>query len=114
MQMQSKTEGPVLTFGIENEADVMASDIDTSRLGSIQFRLQTPVGEAAAKLPMTGGHNLMNALAAAAVATALKIKPERSRMRWVRPGRRRCAARFWISRRDSRLWTIRTTRTRVR
>ena len=76
MQMKSKTEGPVLTFGIQNEADVMARDIDMSRFGSIQFRLQTPAGEAAAKLPMTGGHNLMNALAASAVATALKIKPE--------------------------------------
>jgi UDP-N-acetylmuramoyl-tripeptide--D-alanyl-D-alanine ligase len=76
MQMKSKTDGPVLTFGIQNEADVMARDIDTSRFGSIQFRLQTPNGEAAAKLPMTGGHNLMNALAASAVATALKIRPE--------------------------------------
>ncbi|HEY3102869.1 MAG TPA: UDP-N-acetylmuramoyl-tripeptide--D-alanyl-D-alanine ligase [Pyrinomonadaceae bacterium] len=76
MQMKSKTDGPVLTFGIQNEADVMARDIDTSRFGSIQFRLQTPNGDAAAKLPMTGGHNLMNALAASAVATALKIKPE--------------------------------------
>ena len=76
MQMKSKTEGPVLTFGIQNEADVMARDIDMSRFGLIQFRLQTPDGEAAAKLPMTGGHNLMNALAASAVATALKIKPE--------------------------------------
>lgn len=76
MQMKSKTEGPVLTFGIQNEADVMARDIDMSRFGSIQFRLQTPAGEAAATLPMTGGHNLMNALAASAVATVLKIKPE--------------------------------------
>jgi UDP-N-acetylmuramoyl-tripeptide--D-alanyl-D-alanine ligase len=66
----------VLTFGIQNEADVMARDVDMSRFGSIQFRLQTPNGEAAAELPMTGGHNLMNALAASAVATVLKIKPE--------------------------------------
>lgn len=76
MQMKAKTDGPVLTFGIQNEADVMARDVDMSRFGSIQFRLQTPEGEAAAKLPMTGGHNLMNALAASAVATVLKIKPE--------------------------------------
>jgi UDP-N-acetylmuramoyl-tripeptide--D-alanyl-D-alanine ligase len=76
MQMKSKTEGPVLTFGIQNEADVMARQVDMSRFGSIQFRLQTPSGEAAAQLPMTGRHNLMNALAASAVATALKIKPE--------------------------------------
>ena len=76
MQMKSKTDGPVLTFGMQNEADVMARDVDTSRFGSIRFRLQTPSGEAAAELPMTGAHNLMNALAASAVATALKIKPE--------------------------------------
>src|SRR6266403_4198527 len=76
MEMKSKTEGPVLTFGLQNEADVKANEIDTARFGSIRFRLQTPLGEAAAELPMTGRHNLMNALAASAVATALKVKPE--------------------------------------
>ncbi|MDX6500134.1 MAG: UDP-N-acetylmuramoyl-tripeptide--D-alanyl-D-alanine ligase [Blastocatellia bacterium] len=76
MEMKSKTDGPVLTFGIQNEADVSANAIDTARFGTIRFRLQTPLGEAAAELPMTGRHNLMNALAASAVATALKVKPE--------------------------------------
>src|SRR3989440_2031171 len=76
MNMKSKTEGPVLTFGVQNEADVMAKEIDQSHFGSIRFRLQTPLGQAVADLPMTGGHNLMNALAASAVATALQIKPE--------------------------------------
>src|SRR5947209_16039504 len=76
MEMKSKTNGPVLTFGLENKADVTASGIDSSRFGSIRFRLQTPMGAAAAELPMTGRHNLMNALAASAVATALKVKPE--------------------------------------
>src|ERR1043166_311348 len=76
MKMKSRTTGPVLTFGLENDADVTAEEIDTSRFGSIRFRLRTPMGEAAAELPMTGGHNLMNALAASAVATALWIKPE--------------------------------------
>src|SRR5438067_10990729 len=74
--MKSKTDGPMLTCGIENMADVTASGIDASRFGSIRFRLQTPMGAAAAELPMTGRHNLMNALAASAVATALKVKPE--------------------------------------
>jgi UDP-N-acetylmuramoyl-tripeptide--D-alanyl-D-alanine ligase len=76
MEMKSKTDGPVLTFGIQNEADVTAKGIDASRFGSIRFRLQTPMGQAAAELPMTGRHNLMNALAASAVATALKVRPE--------------------------------------
>src|SRR5882672_4696050 len=76
MEMKSKTDGPVLTFGIQNPADVTARNIDTTRFGSIRFRLRTPLGDAAAELPMTGRHNLMNALAASAVATALKVKPE--------------------------------------
>jgi len=76
MEMKSRTDGPVLTFGIQNEADITATGIDTARFGSIRFRLKTTLGEAAAELPMTGRHNLMNALAASAVATALQIKPE--------------------------------------
>ena len=76
MKMKSKTTGPVLTFGIQHAADVTAKEIDTSRFGSIRFQLWTPLGQAAAELPMTGGHNLMNALAASAAATALKIRPE--------------------------------------
>ena len=91
MEMKSKTDGPVLTFGIQNQADVTATGIDTARFGSIRFRLQTPLGEAAAELPMTGRHNLMNALAASAVATALKVRPEliANALRTVRPPRMR-------------------------
>jgi UDP-N-acetylmuramoyl-tripeptide--D-alanyl-D-alanine ligase len=91
MEMKSKTVGPVLTFGLENQADVTATDIDTAKFGSIRFRLRTPLGEAAAELPMTGRHNLMNALAASAVATALKIKPEliADALRTARPPRMR-------------------------
>src|SRR5437762_1044357 len=80
MEMKSKTAGPVLTFGLEQPADVMATDIDAAQFGLIRFRLRTPLGEANAELPMTGGHNLMNALAASAVATAFKIAPEQIAM----------------------------------
>jgi UDP-N-acetylmuramoyl-tripeptide--D-alanyl-D-alanine ligase len=91
MEMKSKTDGPILTFGIQNQADVTATDIDTGRFGSIRFRLRTPAGEAAAELPMTGRHNLMNALAASAVATALKVSPEviANALRTARPPRMR-------------------------
>jgi UDP-N-acetylmuramoyl-tripeptide--D-alanyl-D-alanine ligase len=91
MDMKSKTDGPVLTFGTQNQADVTARKIDASRFGSIRFRLQTPMGEAAAELPMTGRHNLMNALAASAVATALRVKPEliADALRTARPPRMR-------------------------
>ncbi len=103
MDMKSKTDGPVLTFGIQNPADVTAREIDASRFGSIRFRLQTPMGEAAAELPMTGRHNLMNALAASAVATALKVGPEliADALRSAKPPRMRgevlnFAARFTV------------------
>lgn len=75
MAMREKHHGPVITFGLENPADVTATELDTRHFGRNRFRLRTPLGEAAAELPMTGRHNLMNALAAAAVATSFKIGP---------------------------------------
>jgi UDP-N-acetylmuramoyl-tripeptide--D-alanyl-D-alanine ligase len=65
-----------LTFGIDNVADITATEIDTSSLGRIGFRLRTPLGEARATLAMSGRHNLSNALAASAVGTAFSITPE--------------------------------------
>lgn len=75
MKMRSKHSGPRLTFGIDNPADVSATEINTSSLGKINFRLRTPAGEATAALQMSGRHNLSNALAAAAVGTAFKLSP---------------------------------------
>ncbi|HEY0379379.1 MAG TPA: UDP-N-acetylmuramoyl-tripeptide--D-alanyl-D-alanine ligase [Pyrinomonadaceae bacterium] len=74
--MRGLHDGPVVTFGLENESDVTATEIDTRRLGRSRFRLRTPLGQAEAMLPMPGRHNLMNALAAAAVATCFEIAPE--------------------------------------
>lgn len=75
LKMREKHKGKTLTFAIDNNADVTASRIDTSSLGRISFRLSTPLGEADGFLPMSGRHNLSNALAAAAVATSFEIKP---------------------------------------
>lgn len=68
--------GRTLTFGIENAADVSAVEIESARFGLSRFRLVTPVGAAQAELPLPGRHNLLNALAAAAVATCFEIAPE--------------------------------------
>ena len=76
MRMRGLHDGPVLTFGTENEADVTAIDVDITRFGRSRFRLRTPKGTADALLPMAGHHNLMNALAAAAVATCFDIGPD--------------------------------------
>jgi UDP-N-acetylmuramoyl-tripeptide--D-alanyl-D-alanine ligase len=74
--MRAIHDGPVITFGVENAADVMATRIDTSRFGRSRFRLRTPMGESDAELCMPGRHNLMNALAAAAVAACFEITPD--------------------------------------
>jgi UDP-N-acetylmuramoyl-tripeptide--D-alanyl-D-alanine ligase len=73
--MRNKHQGRTVTFGIENPADVSADRIDTAHLGRISFRLRTPAGETSAMLPMSGRHNLMNALAAAAVGTCFELEP---------------------------------------
>jgi UDP-N-acetylmuramoyl-tripeptide--D-alanyl-D-alanine ligase len=73
MKMRDKHRGRTITFGIDNPADVAAAEIDISHLGTIKFRLRTPLGESAAMLHMSGRHNLMNGLAAAAVATSFDV-----------------------------------------
>jgi len=76
MAMRSRHQGPTLTFGIESSSDVMATRIETAQLGRSRFILRTPLGEAEAMLPMPGRHNLMNALAAAAVAICFDMSAE--------------------------------------
>ena len=76
MAMRTKHSGPVVTFGMDNPADVRAEGIEVGRFGRSRFRLHTPLGNANAELPLPGRHNLMNALAAASVATCFKVSPE--------------------------------------
>lgn len=75
IRMRDLHDGPVVTFGLEHEADVTALQVNTRRFGESRFRLRTPLGKAEARLPMAGRHNLMNALAAASVATCLGVSP---------------------------------------
>jgi len=74
--MRGKHDGRTLTFGLENPADVSATEIESARFGLSRFRLRTPLGEAVAQLSLPGRHNLLNALAAAAVATCFGVAPE--------------------------------------
>ena len=64
-----------VTFGVDRSGRE-GGNVETVRLGLSRFRLRTPLGEAEAELPMPGRHNLMNALAAAAVATTFDVTPE--------------------------------------
>ncbi|MES1940333.1 UDP-N-acetylmuramoyl-tripeptide--D-alanyl-D-alanine ligase [Salinisphaera sp. T5B8] len=54
------------------EADVFASDIELEA-DSSRFTLHTPTGAADVVLPLAGAHNISNALAAAAVASAIDL-----------------------------------------
>jgi UDP-N-acetylmuramoyl-tripeptide--D-alanyl-D-alanine ligase len=65
----------VITYGLERAADVTAAEIERAGLGVTRFILRTPLGEAPARLPLPGRHNLSNALAAAAVATCFEVGP---------------------------------------
>ncbi|MBC7796346.1 MAG: UDP-N-acetylmuramoyl-tripeptide--D-alanyl-D-alanine ligase, partial [Pyrinomonadaceae bacterium] len=75
--MREKSRGEcVLTFGIENKADVFASNITNNGFGKTRFTLETPSGKADVVLKLAGKHNILNALAAAAVGIAFEMKPE--------------------------------------
>jgi UDP-N-acetylmuramoyl-tripeptide--D-alanyl-D-alanine ligase len=56
-----------LRFGIDNDADVRAERIATVAGGS-SFKLHTPAGNTVVQLALPGRHNVMNALAASALA----------------------------------------------
>ncbi|MGX5673036.1 UDP-N-acetylmuramoyl-tripeptide--D-alanyl-D-alanine ligase [Thermomonas fusca] len=68
----------MIRFGIEAEADISARDIHGGLQGS-RFTLVTPEGEVEVALPLPGRHNVRNALAAAAMATAVGAGPAQIR-----------------------------------
>lgn len=59
----------VLRFGLENNADITAKNLVLSAEQS-QFELVTPAGSASISLAFPGYHNILNALAASAMAIA--------------------------------------------
>ncbi|HEX9737289.1 MAG TPA: UDP-N-acetylmuramoyl-L-alanyl-D-glutamate--2,6-diaminopimelate ligase [Thermoanaerobaculia bacterium] len=64
---------PVVTWG-EDDGDVRAASAELD-LAGIRARLVTPRGELAVASPLIGRFNLLNVLAAVAVAEALELEP---------------------------------------
>ncbi len=62
----------LISFGIDNAADVRADDI-VVRAGQSAFRLHLPGGEIDIVLPLVGRHNVSNACAAAAIAYTVGV-----------------------------------------
>ena len=65
--MRRLSKGKTVTFGIENESDVMAKNIRFQRFGETRFELFAGGNEAEVEFSLDGKHNILNALAAAAV-----------------------------------------------
>lgn len=65
----------VVSFGVSATADVRATDIVATAAGST-FTLHMPQCSLPISLPLPGEHNVMNACAAAAIATVLDITKE--------------------------------------
>lgn len=68
------TTQELITFGLSSQAMVHAENVRFSEQ-NIQYRLVTPRGDVDIELPLLGEHNLMNSLAAAAVAIAVNVDP---------------------------------------
>jgi len=67
----------IVSFGIESAAEVRAEAVaGEDDLSGTRFRLVTPGGAAEVRLPLTGRHNVSNALAAAAVGHYLGLSAE--------------------------------------
>ena len=66
----------VITFGIKNKADVFAKNIKVNKEGKIDFTLHIHNETTSIALPLLGEHNVVNALAAAAIAHALNVSVE--------------------------------------
>jgi UDP-N-acetylmuramoyl-tripeptide--D-alanyl-D-alanine ligase len=73
--MRDMHEGTNVTYGIDVHSDVMARDIRLGEAGRTHFRLETPRGAAEVAFPLNGKHNILNALAAAAVGHVFAMSP---------------------------------------
>lgn len=65
----------VLSFGLDSDADFTATDIAVDGAGS-SFQLRCGDASVDVRLTLPGRHNIRNACAAAAIASALGIAPE--------------------------------------
>jgi UDP-N-acetylmuramoyl-tripeptide--D-alanyl-D-alanine ligase len=73
LAMAERTAARVVTFGTDPRATVRADGVTLGSDGRATFTLVTPAGTASVKLRLLGAHNVVNALAAAALAGELGL-----------------------------------------
>jgi UDP-N-acetylmuramoyl-tripeptide--D-alanyl-D-alanine ligase len=71
--MRSLTDGPVLTFGRAEHADVRVLGLALDRLGRPSFTLRTADASAPVALSLVGAHQALNASAATAAGLAAGV-----------------------------------------
>ncbi|HVF46512.1 MAG TPA: UDP-N-acetylmuramoyl-tripeptide--D-alanyl-D-alanine ligase [Pyrinomonadaceae bacterium] len=71
--MAGISKGRTITFGIENDADIMASELRLDRLAESRFALSAGGQRVDVSFPLSGRHNILNALSAAAVGYSFGI-----------------------------------------
>jgi len=76
LKLVGKVKSSVLYYGESENCDVRALDIRLLGLEGATFLLRTPRGEARCHLPFPGRHNVLNALAAAAVGHWFGLTPQ--------------------------------------
>ncbi|TDB82618.1 UDP-N-acetylmuramoyl-tripeptide--D-alanyl-D-alanine ligase [Micromonospora sp. KC721] len=73
--MAARTGARVVRYGEATHADVRAVDVALDDRGRASYTLVTPEGSAPVRLGLTGGHQVSNSLAAAAVVRELGMPP---------------------------------------
>ncbi len=76
-RMAPKTRARVVWFGLDDEAEVRASDIEATAAGTA-FSLHVDGVDRRVQLRILGEHHVMNVLATIAAARALGVPPERA------------------------------------
>jgi UDP-N-acetylmuramoyl-tripeptide--D-alanyl-D-alanine ligase len=71
--LRTLTDGPVLTFGHAENADVQVTELRLDRLGRPSFTLRTAQGSARVRLRIVGAHQAVHAAAAAATGLAAGV-----------------------------------------
>lgn len=70
LEMRKLHSGKIITYGIENDANIKAENIEMKRFGETHFSLKTSEGEAKVNFQLSGNHNVSNSLAAASIGYA--------------------------------------------
>jgi UDP-N-acetylmuramoyl-tripeptide--D-alanyl-D-alanine ligase len=73
VKLSKRFQGRKTAFGIKNPADWEATDICTGDAGTVSFQLRGPAGGISIVLQLMGGHQVYNALAAAAATSHLGV-----------------------------------------